>query len=117
MKNDTAQSAWDKIQSKYAGNTIINKTGALNPLLKTKLLENVDIGNHISPHESQFPKMGSMASNIEKQLKIAILINSLSQKTAYSAVITSRKQKMKKQLHGTMSQLASSTKRSEHKQI
>lgn len=89
QKCDAAKSACDELQLSYARKTITNKRDVLNRLLYSKLLGSVDIVNYISLHESQFSKLESMRSNIEEQKKMAILINFWTQKTKYSAIITS----------------------------
>lgn len=66
----------------------MKRIGDLNSSLNIKLLENIDMGYYILLLESQGSSLASTGSNNEKQMKIGIVISSLSQNTKYAAVIT-----------------------------
>lgn len=67
----------------------MNKIRVLNSLLDTKLQRKVDMGNHVLLLESRFSRLATIGSVMEEQMKVAILISSISMSTEYIAVIAS----------------------------
>lgn len=76
---ETAKVAWDKLQITYARKTVVNMISALKSLLYTEFQRCTGIRNHIFLLEPQFSRLANRCSTIEKEVKIAILVTSLSQ--------------------------------------
>lgn len=57
---------------------MVNRLTALNDLLSTKLKVNEQMVDHIAHLESQFSRLATMGSKIEEQMRVTVLLSSLS---------------------------------------
>lgn len=73
----TAIEAWEKLQSGYAGRSMINRLTALKNLHSIKLKCNVQIGDHMAHTESRSSRLDAMRFEIEEQIKVAVLVSFL----------------------------------------
>lgn len=85
----TAKAVWNKLQGRYAGQSMVNKLSVLNTLLNMILKKSSNMRDHIAILESQFSRLATMGSNLEESLKVAILLSSLSELMEYNAVTVS----------------------------
>lgn len=86
---ESAKEAWDKLESRYAGRTIMNKLGSLNTLLSMNLGTDTEMGDHVSLMESQFARLASMGSMIDEEMRVAILLTSIGNRPEYAPMMAS----------------------------
>lgn len=86
---EPAKKACNKLKSRYAGQMMINMISIFNMLLNMKLRAGGNMGYHISSVESQMLRWTSIGSEIDECMKIALMIQFLSNLKEYALIITS----------------------------
>lgn len=63
--------AWEKLSSRYASKSLINRLILINNVLDMKLKNDVQIGDHVAQLKSQFSRLAAMDSAVEEQMQVA----------------------------------------------
>lgn len=68
---------------------MINKPMNLNNLSSIRMKGNVEMNNHVAQLKSQFSKLAAIGSVIEKQMKVAIFLSTMSEQRECALTIAS----------------------------
>lgn len=77
----TVIEALEKLFSRYVGKSMINKLILLKHLLNGKVKFGDQMGDHVAQLECQFSRLAAVGSTVEEQMKVQILLSSLSETT------------------------------------
>lgn len=83
----TAKESRTTLQTRYASKYMINRLSVLNILLNSKLTAKEYMAEHISTCETLHARLAVMKTPVQKAIKIALLISSLSNLYEYKPVI------------------------------
>lgn len=74
----TAEDAWEKLQSGYAGKAFYNKVGVLNGILNLNFKRKLKTGDHLSKLQTSFSRLAAMSHPVPESTQVAIFVSSLS---------------------------------------
>lgn len=77
------ETAWDRLEARNSGSTLMNGLGVLNSLLNTKNINKLHMRHHVLQLESQFSRFAEMGSFIEQSIKIIILLSLMTDRQEY----------------------------------
>lgn len=80
----TEKEAWETLESRYSGKTIMNKLGSLTALYSIQYKRETSMIEHILTMKSHFAGLSAMTTNLDKGLNVAIFLFSLLELSKYA---------------------------------